>query len=51
MRILSLDYVLWRLKAGRDGLVPKDDVGSTQLSILVEKNLGLKYPVEILMVN
>ena len=51
LRILRLDDVFRLLKAGQNCLVPENDVGGAQLSVRKEKDLELKYPSEIWLVN
>ena len=40
-----------RLETKGDGLVPKDDVSSTQLAVLVEEDLRPKYSILIIAID
>ena len=51
LEIFRLDDVLRGLKTGRDGLISKDDMSGAQLSVCMEKDLGLEYPSEIRLTN
>ena len=39
MSIFGLDYVLWNLKAGGDGLKTEDDMCNSELTVTVEEDL------------
>ena len=39
------------MKARGDGIIAEDDVGYSQLSIDVDKNLSLQYPYQVSLVD
>ena len=51
LRILSLYNVLGSLEACGYWLVPKDDVSCSKLPISMNKDLGLKYPRQVRLVD
>nr|POE97687.1 hypothetical protein CFP56_06500 [Quercus suber] len=50
-RIFGLDYVLRGLKIGGYGSVSEDYVGGSELTVLVEEDLGLQNPINVLKIH
>lgn len=51
LRIFHFNDVLKKLKAGKDGLVPENYMGGTQLAVLVKEDLELRDSIKICFVN
>lgn len=49
--VFCFDHVLRRLEAGRDGVVVEDEVACSELSIFMDKDIGLKYVGQVWLVD
>ena len=49
--VFRFDHILGRLKASRDGVVAGDEVGCSELSIFMDRDLGLEYVGQVWLIN